>query len=290
MRVNLATQVLSHSVAAGITTMVTLGALPKEANHTALFLDKFDRIFDTFNSQTLRSTSPYRSALSKNYYSVDHIKFLKDSYDWLNTIQPGSASTLPCLEGWKLDISALIQLWEELQADHGFEFLLTSRLNQDCLENLFSTIRGRGGQRDNPTSVEFRAAFARSAISSLTTPVKSSNCQPDVDTYLFSAPKCNGTRGKTPRYIHTHAQANTVHHLACSNQSTHQNCDVPFSKDTFPNLHSANVLTYIAGYMVKRLGPEVCSACRKKLPHAHQFHTGKNCWWLIKRMRPPAQG
>ena len=32
----------------------------------------------------------------------------------------------------------------------GFKYLLTSRVNQDCLENLSSIIRRRGGLRDNP--------------------------------------------------------------------------------------------------------------------------------------------
>ncbi|GFO40557.1 transposable element p transposase [Plakobranchus ocellatus] len=39
--VKLATLVMSHSVAAGISTMVALGALPSEAKDTALFIDRF---------------------------------------------------------------------------------------------------------------------------------------------------------------------------------------------------------------------------------------------------------
>lgn len=39
------------------------------------------------------------------------------------------------------------------------QFLLANRLNQDCLENLFCTIRGKGGHGDNLDPYEFRIAY-----------------------------------------------------------------------------------------------------------------------------------
>ena len=50
LSVKLATQVLSDSVAAGITTMVSLGALPEDAQHTAVFVGLMDRMFKTLLS------------------------------------------------------------------------------------------------------------------------------------------------------------------------------------------------------------------------------------------------
>jgi hypothetical protein len=38
-------------------------------------------------------------------------------------------------------------------------FLLTNRLIQDCVENLFSVIRAKGAQRDNPDAGQFRLAL-----------------------------------------------------------------------------------------------------------------------------------
>ena len=54
MRVNLAAQVLSHSVAAGISFLVTCKELPEEAIHTAHFVEHFDNLFNTFNSRYLK--------------------------------------------------------------------------------------------------------------------------------------------------------------------------------------------------------------------------------------------
>ena len=50
LRVKLATQVLSHSVAAGISTTCTLGALPNDAMETAQFVERMDMVFNCFNS------------------------------------------------------------------------------------------------------------------------------------------------------------------------------------------------------------------------------------------------
>ena len=36
-------------------------------------------------------------------------------------------------------------LWEYLNTQQNFKFILTKRLTQDCAENLFSIIRGKGG-------------------------------------------------------------------------------------------------------------------------------------------------
>ena len=49
-------------------------------------------------------------------------------------------------------IQSLLCLWEELCQYQNVKFLLTGRLNQDSLENLFSVIRGKGEHRDNPDS------------------------------------------------------------------------------------------------------------------------------------------
>ena len=50
MDINLTAQVLSYSVAAGISTLVSLKHLPESAMYTAQFVEQFDVLFNTFNS------------------------------------------------------------------------------------------------------------------------------------------------------------------------------------------------------------------------------------------------
>ena len=62
MRVRLAAQVLSHSVAAGITTLARLNHLPMEALSTATFLENMDQLFNAFNSSTFLSKQKFGHA------------------------------------------------------------------------------------------------------------------------------------------------------------------------------------------------------------------------------------
>ena len=74
MHVNLTAQVLSHSVAARISTLVTLKYLPEEAVKTSTFVDHFDALFNTFNSKSLKSTQQMGHSFQQ---SSSHHAFLR---------------------------------------------------------------------------------------------------------------------------------------------------------------------------------------------------------------------
>lgn len=101
MSVKLAAQVLSHSVAAGISTLVQLGVLPSDAKQTALFIDRFDQLFNAFNSGNLHSGRQMGHAILVH---SGHTEFLQDTLEWLHIVKtPSSRSCLipflPCLSG-----------------------------------------------------------------------------------------------------------------------------------------------------------------------------------------------
>ena len=51
---------------------------------------------------------------------------------------------LPWEHGIRCSIKSTKSLYNDLVVNGPFEFLMTAKLNQDCLENLFSRIRGKG--------------------------------------------------------------------------------------------------------------------------------------------------
>jgi hypothetical protein len=55
MNVRLATQALSRSVACGIRTYIKLGHMTAEAEHTADFIERVDRLFDVMNSNSMNT-------------------------------------------------------------------------------------------------------------------------------------------------------------------------------------------------------------------------------------------
>ena len=76
MGVKLATQVLSHTVAAGITTLCALKAIDADAIHTAQFIDKMDSLFNVFYSSSLSDSHPLRRAIKQN---SDHFAFIDET-------------------------------------------------------------------------------------------------------------------------------------------------------------------------------------------------------------------
>ncbi|KAG5894304.1 hypothetical protein JTB14_015544 [Gonioctena quinquepunctata] len=49
---------------------------------------------------------------------------------------------------------SLKELSEELEKRYGINFILTSELNQDAVENSFGQLRSRGGLDDHPTPMD----------------------------------------------------------------------------------------------------------------------------------------
>ena len=163
MKVKLATQVLSHTVAAAICTYVSVGALPSCAMGTAEFIEKFDSIFDCVNSSTLHSTKVLKCALSDQ---TKHQDFMKEAIDLIKELKvfygnEEVTGCIKCLKGWVMTLNAILLIWEHLRTTKDFKFLLTRRLNTDPIENFFGTIRQQGGNSDNSTPSQFSSAFRK---------------------------------------------------------------------------------------------------------------------------------
>ena len=76
------------------------------------------------------------------------------------------------------------------------QFILTSRLNQDWVENLFSIIRGKGGFRDNPNAEQFIDAFRYVVADKLFVQNSSSNCKVYSDKILLDIKNISMTEYK----------------------------------------------------------------------------------------------
>ncbi|KAG5274203.1 hypothetical protein AALO_G00133450 [Alosa alosa] len=131
MRVRLATQVFSHTVAAGMKTMVDLGRLPSEALDTALFFQDMNRLFDILNSRTIGDKNPWRRPL--NMRSAVQVKVLEESLPWISSWSFRPRFIPPCQWGFSLTIRSVILLWNSM-ANINLKFICTAKLNQDCIE------------------------------------------------------------------------------------------------------------------------------------------------------------
>ena len=87
--------------------------------------------------------------------------------------------------GWKLCIQSLLRFWEYLKTEQSFWFILTSQINKDCAENLFSIIHGFGSHRDNPDVEQLKSSFKHVVADKLFVQSNASNCKVDNDKILL---------------------------------------------------------------------------------------------------------
>ena len=293
MRVRYATQVLSHSVAAGIFSMVELGAMDEDAEATADFCEKFDQLFNALNSATVKSSQPWRGALSE---TSGHKKFLLETREWLLSIESGSKSSsrLPCLIGWDMAIRSVLALWEELSTQ-GIKYLLTSRVNQDCVENLFSIIRGKGRNMDNPNPTQFRQFMRQVMVDQFLQKSNNSNCLDDGDQFLLSlgclrtlpteaVPAAPAPCPPSPPPVPT--QSGDPMTLVFQDNEVGEMLRLAFVLPDDISTEEKNVCSYIAGYIARKVQGRIsCEDCSQLLrgeigdcPHdtllRHKQHPG----------------
>ena len=269
LRVKYAAQVLSHSVASGLALLAASGIFSEDVLSTAHFLENFDQLFNAFNSGNLRSSQKMGHGLSEH---SGHHEFLRNALEWLQSISLPPTSRvrkLPCLTGWKMGIRALL-LWDDLHTEHGVKFLLTNRLNQDCLENLFSTIRGKGGHGDNPSAQQFRIRLRQTMVDSFFVHSQSSNCKEDYDKSLIALSalmetsqgtgtiecepaESEGHRECEPAEIEGHLEPTVLEQLYTATS-------LASSEDCLKHIQE-NVLSYIAGFIARKMQNKVCEAC-----------------------------
>ena len=142
-----------------------------------------------------------------------HKEFLQNKRNWLNKVVSKSPkylkTLLPCQLGWKLDITCAVELTEDPFMNGNLSYLLTNRLNQDCIENLFAVIGGKGGFRTNPDAREFRVSLSHPMVQNWLIQPKGSNCQADLDKTLFTLQNVTSL-GTTSSLKKSHSE-NKVH-------------------------------------------------------------------------------
>ena len=176
MKVELAAQAISSSVADAIEYCnVELKLKQFEGSEaTVRFLRIFDRLFDTLNSRSCQGKG-YKAPLSRENKSFwepflnsasSYIKSLKDEDGkpiYQGKRKTGFIGFVVCIESTK-------RIFEDLvETRKSFSFILMYKFSQDHLELFFCAVRAAGRFNNNPTTLQFIAAykrlFLRSAIS-----------------------------------------------------------------------------------------------------------------------------
>ena len=140
MKVSNALHILSNSVAKGLQWMVDNNHFDererKEAQDTAWFILLINQWFKLMSSRAITMALSRRKP--GRYESPT--RHLKTVIDVVKNMRVGGGHWIPFQTGMLISTSTVLTLSEE-SFDQGLSFLMTARLSQDCLENLFSCVR-----------------------------------------------------------------------------------------------------------------------------------------------------
>ena len=145
--VRMAAQLLSGTTAAAIEYFFP------ERKGAAQHISAINSTFDVLNSRVPHLPSNpigggFGTQRDKQIEVLDKMENIL-----LNSRVVGKKELLPFQRGFLLSIRSLRQLHDYLFCRYELQYILTARLNQDLLENLFSQIRGTGVFYHHPTPV-----------------------------------------------------------------------------------------------------------------------------------------
>lgn len=156
--VKLATQLFSNTNAAAI-EWCGLNGYMKDCltwSETARFLSLINKWFDLFNSVCKFGNHEGLHAYGTNLKKQNAI--LNEVTEVIKNLRVGKRnSLLPFQKGILLSNASLMRLYEDVtNQNKDITYIMTNRLNQDVIENLFAYIRAMGGCFDHPTPLQFK--------------------------------------------------------------------------------------------------------------------------------------
>ena len=187
MKVSLATQVLSHSVSSALKTYVRFNQIDQSALVTADFVERIDQVFDILNS---RCQIDHKWKKPLTVRSHDQFTMLDEAVDWVSSwkfrhVLTKKDKRLPFHEGLILTIRSIRMASSFLLTDKCFKYVMTSRFNQDIVENWFSCIRQKGLNNDSRTVWEYESSGKAIMVNWMLTSVsRNSNCEVDFDYFI----------------------------------------------------------------------------------------------------------
>lgn len=126
-------------------------------------------MFDSASSKNLNDPNPNKRPIShKNAVVFDNLRKAHSLFKEAVKVcrkTTNQVGTPPCFTGIVWTTTAILGLYEQEKLDmQGVQpnknyFLMTNRLTQDAIENLFSVMRQKNGYNRNPTARTFRCYY-----------------------------------------------------------------------------------------------------------------------------------
>jgi len=244
MKVKLAVQTLSSSVADSLLYLSQTSVEFEKCGATIKFVRVIDEVFDFLNS---------RNPFAKGYKQAIHnknIKYLeekmKTNMQYLYSLKTVKGQYLwkskpkTFVLGFAAAVKSTLAIANDLLTNHNFKYILTYKFSQDALKLVFGFMRGQFGHNNNPNCLQFKHAL-KSILLHNSIKMSSGNCtllSPNEDS-LFAIKW---------KYKKLEEQENDdVDYFLLVEQTN----------NTFLNSITKNILYHISGYVVKKLIPQM---------------------------------
>lgn len=194
MRVNLAAQVLSNSVAEALQTLKALDDSFAGADATIEFISFFNDLFDYFNSMSVDDEGMKRPLGKDNFHdeifeaAENYIRSIRNAagVSILRTQQKtGYLGFIILMRSFRALFKEFVATPTDDECGNVLTHLFTYRFSQDHLESFFGAIRAKGGCNNNPNSVQFRACYKRMIHNNDITASAKANCKEFDQTKLL---------------------------------------------------------------------------------------------------------
>lgn len=266
MKVKLAVQVLSNSVADAL-DYLNLDLHLNEfqgADATSKFCRTFNNIFDVMNVRNCLSKLAYKRSLS--LINLPSIKILfQNATNYIHGIKDQFGNKIIFSKrktgflGFLINMSSIEGIINEhINIKPNLKYLLTYKLSQDHLEMFFSNIRSRGGFTDNPTAIQFEAAYKRLLVHTELSSSEAANCLAQDNTSILKISSSQKLSAE-PDFIDVSHNLDTI--------------SSEFEEDFyFPEEHTVyskyinDIVEYISGFVVRKIIKSInCKICGEHL-------------------------
>lgn len=296
MNVRIAAQTLSNSVANAIEFLNKDLQLEdfKGSEATVRFLRYMNNAFDCFNSRNLLAKG-YKAPLSLQ--TANHIlSLLEETETYIKELRldANGPSVLYTNRktgflGFIVSIQSLKRLYDSLISSPSpkLKFLLTHKLLQDHVETFFSSIRRYGGDNNNPTATQFKAAYKRLLIHQQVKGSEFGTCLDSEECSILNVSSGLGMEQTNPfvSSLNFHSEITGVETV------THDHCyDIPVTCFEQLSKYVTNVVVYISGFIVRKLLKTIyCAECANSLSgtleSGSELLTRKNMGGLVTPSR-----
>jgi hypothetical protein len=153
LKVQLAAQLFSHSVATGMEAEMALNILPQSANATIEFISNINNL-----TGHIVDEMSYKAIFSGTGKQIELIENMLHFFDLVTVHASGADVTkrIKSLWCWKITINSLVSIHNFLKKP-----LIIRRFNQNIIEHFFGAIRKQSGNCYNPTPIQFKRAFKK---------------------------------------------------------------------------------------------------------------------------------